>query len=157
LSNQTPKLNTFPVFFGVNGRRVVIFGGGDEALAKARLVAQSNAEVIISASKPGMALAEWARSNSVYIDTVTSAKSLIHGAALVFSATADERTDRAMVSLARSAGVPVNAVDRPELCDFYTPDRSLLRCFAHRSSACCRSRSDGWPLLLLPIVEPRKN
>jgi uroporphyrin-III C-methyltransferase/precorrin-2 dehydrogenase/sirohydrochlorin ferrochelatase len=121
LSNQTPKLNTFPVFFGVNGRRVVIFGGGDEALAKARLVAQSNAEVIISASKPGMALAEWARSNSVYIDTVTSAKSLIHGAALVFSATADERTDRAMVSLARSAGVPVNAVDRPELCDFYTP------------------------------------
>jgi uroporphyrin-III C-methyltransferase/precorrin-2 dehydrogenase/sirohydrochlorin ferrochelatase len=47
--------------------------------------------------------------------------SLIEGAALVFAATGNEAADRAVVDAARAAGIPVNAVDRPELCDFYTP------------------------------------
>jgi uroporphyrin-III C-methyltransferase/precorrin-2 dehydrogenase/sirohydrochlorin ferrochelatase len=43
------------------------------------------------------------------------------GAALVFAATGSEEDDREVAALAREAGVPVNVVDRPELCDFYTP------------------------------------
>ena len=45
----------------------------------------------------------------------------LDGAALVFAATGSEETDRAIQALAHEAGVPVNVVDRPELCDFYTP------------------------------------
>ncbi|HLB79912.1 MAG TPA: siroheme synthase CysG, partial [Dongiaceae bacterium] len=45
----------------------------------------------------------------------------LRGAALVFAATGTEQGDREIWSLAREAGVPVNVVDRPELCDFYTP------------------------------------
>ncbi|MBZ0228546.1 MAG: siroheme synthase CysG, partial [Bauldia sp.] len=45
----------------------------------------------------------------------------IAGAALVFAATGSEESDRDIWSLAHEAGVPVNIVDRPELCDFYTP------------------------------------
>ncbi|MEP4423594.1 MAG: NAD(P)-dependent oxidoreductase, partial [Nitratireductor sp.] len=33
-------LNAFPVFMRVKDRTVVIVGGGEEALAKARLIAQ---------------------------------------------------------------------------------------------------------------------
>lgn len=119
--DQTPKLNAFPVFFRVSGRRAVIFGGGDEALAKARLIAQSNAQIVISAASPQNALLDWARTHGVAIDKRTPAKSLVESAALVFAATGDEDADRAIVDLARAAGVPVNAVDRPDLCDFYTP------------------------------------
>jgi uroporphyrin-III C-methyltransferase/precorrin-2 dehydrogenase/sirohydrochlorin ferrochelatase len=43
------------------------------------------------------------------------------GAALVFAANGDEDKDREIWSLAHEAGVPVNIVDRPGLCDFYTP------------------------------------
>ena len=42
---QQAKLNAFPVFVRVEGRTIVIVGGGDEALAKARLVGQSSAEI----------------------------------------------------------------------------------------------------------------
>ncbi len=121
MSNRAPKLNAFPVFFRVSGRRAVIFGGGDEALAKARLVAQSSAEIVISSVRPEKSLAEWALGQEIAIDKQTPAERLIAGAALVFAATGDEAADREIVDLARRAGVPVNAVDRPDLCDFYTP------------------------------------
>ncbi|WP_346432859.1 NAD(P)-dependent oxidoreductase [Breoghania sp.] len=45
---------------------------------------------------------------------------LLTDAALVFSARKDETLDRAVVETARGMRIPVNAVDRPELCDFYT-------------------------------------
>jgi uroporphyrin-III C-methyltransferase/precorrin-2 dehydrogenase/sirohydrochlorin ferrochelatase len=40
---------------------------------------------------------------------------------MAFAATGDEALDRRVVADARRQGVPVNAVDRPELCDFFTP------------------------------------
>ena len=42
-------------------------------------------------------------------------------AVMVFAATGDEALDRRVSDDARELGIPVNAVDRPELCDFYTP------------------------------------
>ncbi|TAN15753.1 MAG: uroporphyrinogen-III C-methyltransferase, partial [Rhizobiaceae bacterium] len=59
------KLRTFPVFIRTTGRIVVIVGGGGEALAKARLLAQSNAMLRIAAEGPSDALAEWAIQNGV--------------------------------------------------------------------------------------------
>lgn len=121
MSNQAPKLNSFPVFFRLNGRRAVIFGGGGEALAKARLVSQSGAEIIIATSSPAIALARWARKQGISLDGSTPAGELVRRASLVFAASGSEETDRQIVMLARDAGVPVNAVDRPELCDFFMP------------------------------------
>ena len=43
------------------------------------------------------------------------------GAALIFAATGSEEGDREIHALAKQAGVPINVVDRPELCDFFTP------------------------------------
>src|SRR5690606_35572610 len=45
------RLNTFPVSFKVEGRRIVIVGGGDEALAKARLAVKTTAEVVVVAAR----------------------------------------------------------------------------------------------------------
>ena len=43
MPQPTAKLNAFPVFMRVEGEAVVIVGGGEEALAKARLLGQSSA------------------------------------------------------------------------------------------------------------------
>src|SRR5690606_29497950 len=45
----------------------------------------------------------------------------IAGATLVFAATGDAAADRAIAATARSLGIPVNAVDQPDECDFFTP------------------------------------
>jgi uroporphyrin-III C-methyltransferase/precorrin-2 dehydrogenase/sirohydrochlorin ferrochelatase len=45
----------------------------------------------------------------------------VKGAALVFAATGDPLRDAEIVAAARAENVPANAVDSPNLCDFYTP------------------------------------
>lgn len=121
MSTPDHKLNAFPVFLKVEGRRVVIVGNGDEALAKARLMAQSSARLSIVSDDPEAELLAWAAANGVTILRAAYAPELLAGAALVFAATGEEELDARIVADARAAGLCVNAVDRPELCDFFTP------------------------------------
>jgi precorrin-2 dehydrogenase/sirohydrochlorin ferrochelatase len=96
-------MNSFPAFFPLAGKRVVIVGEGEGAEAKARLFAGSPAEVERISAAAGA-------DPRGYI-----------GAALVFVATADDAAAETAARAARVAGVPVNVVDRPHLCDFVTP------------------------------------
>ena len=121
MTTRERKLGVFPAFHKVDGRRVVVVGGGVEAAAKIRLLAETRAEIVVFAAsldkETGADLvaahADWRGARPVVSD--------LDGAALVFAATGVEAEDRAIVALAHAAGVPVNVVDRPELCDFYTP------------------------------------
>ena len=45
------KLGIFPVSMKVRGKKIVIAGGGPEALAKARLAAKTDAHTIVVARK----------------------------------------------------------------------------------------------------------
>ena len=45
------ELNTFPVSYKVQGQRIVIVGGGEEALNKARLAVKTTASVVIIAAR----------------------------------------------------------------------------------------------------------
>ena len=115
------KLAVFPAFHKVAGRRVVVVGGGAEAAAKIRLLAETKADIVVFApsltQEAGAALVaahgDWRGARPAVAD--------LAGAALIFAATGSEEGDRDIRSLAGEAGVPINVVDRPELCDFYTP------------------------------------
>ena len=121
MHSEKRRLAVFPCFHKVEGRRVVVGGGGAEAAAKIRLLAETRAEIVVYArsldKETGVDLiaahADWRGAWPTAAD--------IAGAALVFAATGTEEGDREIRALAREAGVPVNVVDRPELCDFYTP------------------------------------
>ena len=121
MSLSPRKLSVFPAFHRVAGRRIVVVGGGVEAANKIRLLAETSAEIVVFApaleSETGAVVAaahaDWRGARPSRAD--------IAGAALVFAATGSEADDREVAALAREAGVPVNVVDRPELCDFYTP------------------------------------
>ena len=119
---QAPaKLNAFPVFLRVAGEAVAIVGGGEEALAKARLIGQSSAVLRIIADAPEHELLAFIAANgAVHIAAAYEAAHL-EGAVMVFAASGNEALDRRVAEDARRLGIPVNAVDRPELCDFFTP------------------------------------
>lgn len=121
MSLSPRKLSVFPAFHRVAGRRIVVVGGGVEAANKIRLLAETSAEIIVFA--PALAAETGAVVVAANADWRGARPSLadIAGAALVFAATGSEESDREVAALAREAGVPVNVVDRPELCDFYTP------------------------------------
>lgn len=117
-------LNTFPLSFKVKGKRIIIVGGTDEALNKVRLVAKTTASIEIYSRHietdfSGFAVTVYERALRVED---------IAGAALVF--VAEEGADAELAKAeARRLGIPLNVVDVPGECDFYTPsivDRAPL-------------------------------
>jgi precorrin-2 dehydrogenase / sirohydrochlorin ferrochelatase len=95
-------MDAFPAFFPLTGREVVVVGEGEAAEAKARLF--DGAPAVVRRVPPAEAA-----DSAAY-----------RGAALAFVALPGAAAETA-ARAARSAGVPVNVVDRPELCDFTTP------------------------------------
>ncbi|MBA5778307.1 uroporphyrinogen-III C-methyltransferase [Stappia sp. F7233] len=113
------KLAVFPAFQKVEGRRVLVVGSGDEAAAKVRLLSQTSALIEVVAEDLNAALAQAIENAGARHIAGVFRDEHAHGAALVFAASGDAELDRQVVAAARRFGVPANAVDRPELCDFY--------------------------------------
>jgi precorrin-2 dehydrogenase/sirohydrochlorin ferrochelatase len=96
-------VDSFPAFYPLTGRRVVIAGEGEPAESKARLFDGSPAEVVRLVGDAALDPAAYA------------------GAAIIFIASWDEAFAIAASAVARTAGAPVNVVDRPAMSDFHTP------------------------------------
>lgn len=118
-------LNTFPLSYKVAGKRIVIVGGGQEALNKARLAVKTTAEVVIISRAP---VADFSALPVNVLARAFDAETDLRNVALCF--VADGGVDgEAAKRAARAAGIPLNVVDAPEACDFYTPsivDRAPL-------------------------------
>ncbi len=115
------KLDIFPAFFKVSEKPVVIVGGSDEAASKLRLLSETNAQISVIAPTISAAMVRTLDlTGATLIARDFSFEDLV-GAALVFTAGESEDHDERVVEAARLTGVPVNAVDRPHLCDFITP------------------------------------
>lgn len=95
-------MDAFPAFFPLEGRRVVIAGTGEAAEAKARLFDGSPAQLVRLEGPQAFLVGAYG------------------GALLAFIA-GDDLFIQAAAGAARAAGVLVNVVDRPDLCDFNTP------------------------------------
>ncbi|TYC67838.1 uroporphyrinogen-III C-methyltransferase [Stappia sp. BW2] len=120
LKKPEDRLDVFPAFMKVAGRRVLVVGHGGEAAAKVRLLGETNARIVVVSRtiEPDLQDAVTRFEAEHLAEDFRPAH--LNDAALVFSAREDWDLDKAVVDAAREAGVPVNAVDKPELCDFYT-------------------------------------
>ncbi len=143
------KLNAFPVFLRVEGAVVAVVGNGDEALAKARLLGQSSASIRVIAERPEPALAAFLADAGATHVGLPYQPELIAGAVLVFAASGDAELDRRVSEDARRQGIPVNAVDRPELCDFYTP------ALVNRAPVCVAIGTEGAGPVLAQLLRAR--
>jgi uroporphyrin-III C-methyltransferase/precorrin-2 dehydrogenase/sirohydrochlorin ferrochelatase len=123
LADQVPerKLSTFPAFFRVEDRDIAVFGGGEAAYAKVRLLANTNAHVAVFAEAPVADLTTYTKAIGIGLVTAPYEPRQLGGAALAFAATGDAALDRRIAKDARARRIPVNAVDQPDACDFFTP------------------------------------
>jgi precorrin-2 dehydrogenase/sirohydrochlorin ferrochelatase len=96
-------LDSFPAYFPLAGRKVVIAGSGEAADNKARLFEGSPATLVRVDGSAAFLPGTYA------------------GAILAFVAGDDEVFLQAAASAARAARVLVNVVDRPAMSDFNTP------------------------------------
>ena len=90
----------FPIFLDLAGRTALVVGSGEVAARKAAALAEAGALV---RERPGFTEAD------------------LDGAAIAIGADASEADLRGLAAAARRRCIPVNVVDRPELCSFITP------------------------------------
>jgi uroporphyrin-III C-methyltransferase/precorrin-2 dehydrogenase/sirohydrochlorin ferrochelatase len=86
-------MHSLPIFLRLEGRAVMLLGEGNSADAKRRLLIRAGARIVGESEQ----------------------------AALAIVAIEDETEARAAVDRLRARGILVNAVDRPDLCDFTLP------------------------------------
>ncbi|WP_119256303.1 siroheme synthase CysG [Shinella zoogloeoides] len=121
MTEAQAKLSTFPAFFRISGRTVVVVGEGDEAFAKTRLLFNTDARIVVLAEAPEADFARFIAEKGLDLVHAPFSKDAIADATLVFAATGDAGADRAIATAARELRIPVNAVDQPDYCDFFTP------------------------------------
>jgi uroporphyrin-III C-methyltransferase/precorrin-2 dehydrogenase/sirohydrochlorin ferrochelatase len=113
-------MKTFPMFLRMDGRRVVMCGGGEEVARKVRLILRTEARIVLVAEVLDAELqALVAAGRADHLTAV--APDTFEGAALVFIGTGDAARDAELARAARRAGAVVNVIDQPALCDAFTP------------------------------------
>ncbi|GJL90970.1 siroheme synthase CysG [Hyphococcus sp.] len=113
-------MHAFPAHIDLNARPVLIIGGGAAALAKARIMLAAEASLtLIAPVFAGETRAELEGKAGLIERQPVVAD--IEAAVLVFIADTSGEEAQRWTEAARIAGVFVNVVDQPELCDFTTP------------------------------------
>ncbi|MES2860764.1 MAG: siroheme synthase CysG [Pseudomonadota bacterium] len=121
-------MRVFLASIPLENTRVVVIGGGEAALAKLRLFADSPAEVVWFAPD-AVPEATGMPQNGLTPQQRTPGTDDLAGARLVFIALEDGDEAARLGAVARGVGAQVNVVDRPALSDFQTPaliDRDLV-------------------------------
>lgn len=112
-------MRAFPIFMQAEGRTIVVFGGGADAAAKLRLVAKTEARVLVVSEMlvPGeieLGKAEWVKLSPL-------AFQFPEDTAFAYAATGDEALDAQIAHHARANHILICAADQPEVSDFITP------------------------------------
>ncbi|KMK66878.1 siroheme synthase CysG [Puniceibacterium sp. IMCC21224] len=111
----------FPIFVALSGRRVVLSGGGDAALAKLRLLLKTNAHLTVFATDPAPEIADWATAGRLDLQRRAMQSGDAIGAVLFYAADEDAVADARTSAIARAEGALINIVDNLEDSQFITP------------------------------------
>lgn len=122
-------MDFLPLFHNLQGRHVLVVGGGEIALRKARLLADAGACLRVVAPEIDSQLVALVEQSQGLVHHRGYASGDLEGAVLVIAATDDEPLNAQISRDAQARGVPVNVVDAPALCSVIFPaivDRSPL-------------------------------
>ncbi len=111
----------FPIFLDLAGRRVVVSGGGDAALAKLRLLLKTEARITVFAARPDRRIITWAAEGALALVPRAMEPGDAVCAVLFYGANEDADEDARTAALARAEGALVNVVDNLQDSQFITP------------------------------------
>ncbi|MCQ4346492.1 siroheme synthase CysG [Pseudomonas stutzeri] len=118
-----------PLFHNLRGRLVLVVGGGEVALRKARLLAEAGARLRLVAPSVEDVLVGLVEQGGGELLMRSYASADLDGCVLVVAATDDESLNARVSREAGERSLPVNVVDAPALCSVIFPaivDRSPL-------------------------------
>lgn len=122
-------MDFLPLFHNLRGRRVLVVGGGEIALRKARLLAEAGACLQVVAPQIEDELRDLVKAGGGELRLRGYRAEDLDGCVLVIAATDDEVLNARVSGDAGQRSLPVNVVDAPALCSVIFPaivDRSPL-------------------------------
>ena len=114
-------MDHFPIFLAVAGRRIILSGGGDAAIAKLRLLFKTTAHITVFAKDPLPEILKWEKNGKLTLMRRRLETGDALCAALFYAANEDAQEDRRVAKLAHEAGALVNIVDNLQDSQFITP------------------------------------
>src|SRR6056297_3306607 len=111
----------FPIFLSVEGRRIVLSGGGEAALAKLRLLLKTEGRITVFAPTPAPEIKNWAAEGRLTLHRRPMTPGDTLCAVLFYAADEDATEDARTAGIARADGALVNIVDNLEDSQFITP------------------------------------
>lgn len=112
-------MSLFPMFVKLQGRLVVVVGGGSVAEQKIPSLVSTGARVRLVAPAITSQIAEWVRFRKIDWQPEKFAREHLREAFLAIAATSDSRVNGAVYRAAEERGILCNAVDDVEHCHFY--------------------------------------
>ena len=121
-------MDYLPIFLDLKGKNGLVVGGGDVGARKAALLINAGAWVtVVDPGELADAYAGPKGSDRIIHRREAFKPEHLDGAEVVFAASADDALNKAVYEAARARHLPVNVVDKPEVCTFIMPsiiDRS---------------------------------
>ncbi|MGA9519913.1 MAG: bifunctional precorrin-2 dehydrogenase/sirohydrochlorin ferrochelatase [Myxococcaceae bacterium] len=111
----------FPVCLRLQGKRVLLIGGGRIAEARAKQLVDAGADVRVICSEATSTLNELAQEGRLRLEERPYASGDLSGHHAVLVATNDRKVSQAVAAEARMRGIWINTADEPDLCDFTLP------------------------------------
>ena len=114
-------MRLFPAFFFTDNKHATVFGGGEEARRKVRLLDKTSIKItVIVDDEIESGFAEEFAGRIIIAPRDMAGQALDRSLFAIIACRNDRNTDQS-VEWARQFGIPINVVDRPELCDFTVP------------------------------------
>jgi len=112
-------MSLFPMFVKLDGRRVVVVGGGEIATSKMDGLLQAGANIVVVSPALNAQLTALARENRIVWREKEFSPGDLQEALLVIAATSVPSVNDAVYRAANARGILCNAVDDIENCHFY--------------------------------------
>ncbi|HAE04424.1 MAG TPA: uroporphyrinogen-III C-methyltransferase, partial [Gammaproteobacteria bacterium] len=122
-------MNYLPIFIDITQQPCLVVGGGDIALRKINLLLKANAAVTCVSKECCNGIEKLVKDNKIIRIEKAFEATDINAQVLIVSATDDSDLNAQVSALAKTANIPVNVVDSPDLCSFVMPsivDRSPI-------------------------------
>jgi len=114
-------MSFYPVFVELEGKRVVVVGGGNVAFRKVTALLGCGAVIHLAGRALTPELMKMVEQNEIYFLGNEFEDEFLNGAFMAIAATDDKDVNHHVSTCAREKGVLVNAVDQPPDCDFIVP------------------------------------
>src|SRR6056297_2332896 len=111
----------FPIFLAVEGRRIVLSGGGDAAMAKLRLLMKTEARLTVIAEDVADDIRKWEGQGKLRVIARAMEIGDALCATLFYAANEDAAEDARVAAIAHAEGALVNIVDNLGDSQFITP------------------------------------